>query len=61
MAQMSEMVVLKTFFGFKPEQVLKDFAAECAHLSTEEKGELARLAKAEMIKRGSHKPEDFGF
>lgn len=62
MAAMSEMMTLKSFFGFRPGQTtLKEFSEECRALSLEEKGELARLAKAEMIRCETHKAEDFAF
>jgi hypothetical protein len=63
MAQMSELMTLKSFFGNRPgsDNSLKAFADECKALSAEAKAELARLAKAEMLRVGSHKAEDFAF
>lgn len=41
---MSPMNILKTFFGYKPGQTLKEFAAEVKTLSLDEKTELVNLA-----------------
>jgi hypothetical protein len=58
---MSRIICLREFFGMKDGQKLVEFSAEIKALSEPEKEYLATTAKAEMIRRGSHKPEDFGF
>lgn len=46
--KMKPIIVLKTFFGYKPGQQLKDFAEELRKLSPEEKSELVALAAKEL-------------
>jgi hypothetical protein len=41
-------VVIKNFFGYRPGDGLKQFAAELAELSEEEQTELAQLAAEEL-------------
>ena len=45
---MKPLGILKTYFGFKDGQGLKDFADEVKQLSPQEKRELAELAAKEM-------------
>lgn len=40
----TRLVVLKEFFGYQPQQTMKEFSAELGQLSEDEKDELARLA-----------------
>lgn len=46
--QMKAAMVLKSFFGYKPGEGLKEFTAELKALSPEEKTELATLAAEEL-------------
>jgi hypothetical protein len=46
--QLSRMVILKNFFGYKQGQGLKDFTAEIKALSSGEMTELATLAAIEL-------------
>lgn len=61
MAALSALTTLKEFFGYHPGQTLKEFAEEVKRLSDAEKTELATLAKAEMIRRGTHNAASFAF
>lgn len=45
---MSSIMVLKEYFGYRPGEGLKDFAAEVKALSDADKLELATLAAAEL-------------
>ena len=42
------MVILKSFFGYKPGQTLQEFSAEIQALSDAEKRELSELAAKEL-------------
>lgn len=44
----TSVVILKNYFGLKPGQGLKDFAAEVKELSVEDKRELTELAAVEL-------------
>jgi len=48
MEQMTPIVVLRHFFGYKPGQGLAEFSAEVKQLSEEEKMYLAKLAAEEL-------------
>jgi hypothetical protein len=43
----TNMIALKKFFGFKPGQTLKEFAAEVRELSPESQQELGDLIRAQ--------------
>lgn len=46
--EMSQIMVLKEYFGYRPGEGLKEFSAEVKALTPEDKTELAELAAKEL-------------